>query len=135
MSSKVDQFDKNDNGYVMNLGLYINCARQLNTFVHLKHGNTKRIESISSYNYINNEKVSPKLDQFDTSNSQLNLGLFTLLYSDVARAFPSGQVAHPANQNEEENKKINKCRRFIVHFASLTCNSVRPQHTLQSTYR
>ena len=28
--------------------------------------------------------------------------------------------------------KINKCRRFIVHYASLTCNSMRPQHTLQS---
>ena len=24
-----------------------------------------------------------------------------------------------------------KCRRFIVHYASLTCNSTRPQHTLQ----
>ena len=29
----------------------------------------------------------------------------------------------------------NKCRRFIVHYASLTCNSTRPQHTLQSTYQ
>ena len=27
------------------------------------------------------------------------------------------------------------CRRFIVHYASLTCNSTQPQHTLQSTYQ
>ena len=32
------------------------------------------------------------------------------------------------------NNNINKCRRFIVHYASLTCNSTRPQHTLQSIY-
>ena len=30
--------------------------------------------------------------------------------------------------------KINKCRWFIVHYATLTCNSMQPQHTLQSTF-
>ena len=38
---------------------------------------------------------------------------------------------HPPSQNVY---KKNKCRWFIVHYASLTCNSTRPQHTLQSTY-
>ena len=33
-----------------------------------------------------------------------------------------------------KKKKKKKCRRFIVHYASVTCNFMRPQHTLQSTY-
>ena len=39
----------------------------------------------------------------------------------------------PTSAGKKKNKEI-KCRRFIVHYASLTCNSTRPQHILQSIY-
>ena len=36
--------------------------------------------------------------------------------------------------NTKNIRMHDECRRFIVHYASLTCNSTRPQHTLQTIY-